>query len=341
MRPAHDIFFIVRKTDVELDEKIFINNTGSNSYTSIAGEIPATIKSTGGLYSGFKMEENAAAASLRSQLGSSRFDEIAKYSKEENWPEGISTFSNRESNRSQMNDYKAYKVANVDDKFILHIPAAENKFMPYALQPQHDIYFVINATDVLLSNTESPKKIISEKATAYNTNAASSKNITQPVTFEGQLNALLEDYPNNFENMKGDKKPEDKDDVFKIDEWFSKVKLEGSKETVIRHDWLGTKNTMQASYGEFDLKSQAMEKFNALVIKIDASKTNCCTLVKTETNLENIIATSYLPFDLSGKMGERYDHIVLDVNAKKSFRLDENYKTHDTWLISVSIYKQK
>ena len=44
--------------------------------------------------------------------------------------------------------------------------------------------------------------------------------------------------------MKGDKKPEDKDDVFKIDEWFSKVKLEGSKETIIRHDWLGTKNTM-------------------------------------------------------------------------------------------------
>lgn len=350
VRPEHDIFFMVRKTDVDLtgspvntrsSSTVNISNNATTSSSSgLSKSTPAKINSTGGMYSSFNLTNDADASNLRASLGESLFDEIAIYCKENTWPSGITSLSARDLVRTKMNDYKAYKIADFDGKYILRIPASENKFMPYNMQPSHDIYFVINHADVTIGQSSSGSSS-SYNAEPVKTTSSSNSYSSNPIGFEAQINALLEGLPDNFEHLKGDKVPTKPNDIMPSEEWYSTVKLEGSEKTIIRKQWLGKQQSMQAYFGEFKTKSEALDKFNSLVKKVDESKTTCCTLVKSENDNETIKSTAYLPFDLMGKMGPGYKDMVLDVTITKTFDFDKDYKMLDRWSVSVAIYKQK
>jgi len=356
IRPTRDIYFVVRKTDVELSGAAIntLSGSSSSSYNSSTGSAtsssftyngpkgtPAKINSTGGMYSDYNL--NTSASALRSKMGSTLFDEVATYCKDDNWPEGIKTFEGREKVRSQMNDYKAYMIAEYDAKYILRIPASENGFMPYNMRPARDIYFVINKTDVTLGKSSTGSSAEYGTSNAFLDSRPATVNYTNIVGFGAQLNALMEAYPGNFESIKGDKLPENSKDVFKTEEWYSKVKLEGSEKTIVRKEWLGSTCSVQAYYKEYKNKDDAMNKYRELIKKVSDTAMPCCTMVQNdEYTSSEITSTAWLPFDLSGKMGPGYDKIILEVRVIKLLDIDsKTFTTSDKWFVSLSVYKQK
>jgi hypothetical protein len=341
MRLSRDFYFVINKDDVTLSQSSSGSSPNSTSaYTSTG--TPAKINATGGMYSDYNL--NTSAGALRSKLGDALFDEVATYCIDDNWPEGIKTFSNREKVRTRMNDYKAYMIAEYDGKYILRIPANENGFMPYDMRPARDIYFVINKTDVTLGSSSSGSSSAQYgTSNTFSDSRPATVNYNTIVGFGAQLNALMEAYPGNFENIKGDKLPEDTKDAFKTQEWYSKVKLEGSEKTIVRKEWLGSTCSVQAYYNEYKSKDDAMNKYRELIKKVQDAALPCCTMVQNdEYTSSEITSTAWLPFDLSGKMGPGYDKIILEVRVIKLLDIDkETFKTSDKWFVSLSVYKQK
>lgn len=340
MRLSRDFYFVINKSEIT------VLSSASGSTVSSGKGVPAKINSTGGMYSTYNLNNSASA--LRNQLGDALFDEVAVYCREDSWPEGIKTFSNRDKVRSSLNDYKAYMIAEYDGKYILRIPVAENKFMPYDMRPAHDIYFVINKTDVTVSNsysgstTTTTTKDYGTSNAFLDTRPASNSN-TNVVGFAAQLNALMEAYPTNFQNIKGDKLPEDPKDMFKTEEWYSKIKLEESEKTIVRKEWLGSSCSVQAYYKEYKSKDDATAKYRELVKKVQDAALPCCSMAQgDEYTSTELTSTAWLPFDLSGKMGPGYDNIVLEVRIIKLLDIDtKTYTTSDKWFVSLSVYKQK
>ncbi len=338
MRPSRDFYFAINKNNVSVQAA---TTGGQGSYTATGKGTPAKINSTGGMYSDYDL--NTSASALRSKLGSTLFDEVATYCKDDNWPEGIKTFEGREKVRSRMNDYKAYMIAEHDAKYILRIPASENGFMPYDMRPAHDIYFVINKTDVTVGKSSTGSSAEYGTSNAFLDSRPASPNYNNVVGFAAQLNALMEAYPGNFENIKGDKLPENSKDIFKTEEWYSKVKLEGSEKTIVRKEWLGSTCSVQAYYNDYKNKDDAMNKYRELVKKVKDTAMPCCTMVQNdEYTSSEITSTAWLPFDLGGKMGPGYDKIILEVRVIKLLDIDkETFTTSDKWFVSLSVYKQK
>jgi hypothetical protein len=153
----------------------------------------------------------------------------------------------------------------------------------------------------------------------------------------------MEAYPTNFQNIKGDKLPEDPNDMFKTEEWYSKIKLEGSEKTIVRKEWLGSSCSVQAYYKEYKSKDDATAKYRELVKKVQDAALPCCSMAQgDEYTSTELTSTAWLPFDLSGKMGPGYDNIVLEVRIIKLLDIDtKTYTTSDKWFVSLSVYKQK
>lgn len=341
MRLSRDFYFVINKDDVSLGQSSSGSSQSTTSYSTTGKGTPAKINATGGMYSDYNL--NTSAGALRSKLGNALFDEVATYCIDDNWPEGIKTFSNREKVRTRMNDYKAYMIAEYDGKYILRIPANENGFMPYDMRPARDIFFVINKADVTLGKSSTGSSAEYGTSNTFLDSRPATVNYNNVVGFGAQLNALMEAYPGNFENIKGDKLPEDSKDAFKTQEWYSKVKLEGSEKTIVRKEWLGSTCSVQAYYNEYKSKDDAMNKYRELIKKVQDAALPCCTMVQgDEYTSSEITSTAWLPFDLSGKMGPGYDKIILEVRVIKLLDIDtKTYTTSDKWFVSLSVYKQK
>ena len=73
---------------------------------------------------------------------------VEKYHREDSWPEAISTFEKREKVRSMIENYRAFLLAEMDDKYILIIPARANRRMPLSFRPKRDVFFIISRTAV-------------------------------------------------------------------------------------------------------------------------------------------------------------------------------------------------
>ena len=102
---------------------------------------PAKIKDTYGIWTDFNLRTKADADKLRTQIGSTLFEEIAKNCNETSgWPGAISSYTERNKVRDQMLKYVCYQIAEIDDKWILRVPATENSFLPYGVRPDHDIF---------------------------------------------------------------------------------------------------------------------------------------------------------------------------------------------------------
>lgn len=326
MRPTRDIYFVVRKTDVELSGSPINTLTGYTSTTSTASTPSssyytkaylAKINATGGMYSTFSLETETKAAYLKGYWGDTDFEDVTKYCREENWPTGISTLSERDKVRSQMNNYKAYRIAEFDGKAILKIPADENKFMPYNMRPSRDIFFVINTTDITVAGGSS---------TTRSTSTTSTTTAKPPVGFAAQLNALLAEYPDDFDNLKGAQRAKD---VF--DWWDCTVQLAGAKETYVQEGFLTGGNDVVAEFGKFKNKADADAKFKDVYNKMNASKITCCELKAEKVSKTDYDSYTWTPVAGSSTTEYGYEEILITL---------ENNKRFDEWDVSLRISTQ-
>lgn len=110
----------------------------------------AWITDPGELYSTYEFseEELSLLKSGNKKITNALVDDIVENHLEEAWPGNLQNLDNRIDNPDILMAYVVYKVAKVDDKYILVIPAAYNKDRESGWIPAHDIYFVIGETGV-------------------------------------------------------------------------------------------------------------------------------------------------------------------------------------------------
>lgn len=321
--------------------------------------VKAKITNTYGIWPTYNIRNKPGADKLRERLDN-LFDAVADKCIETSWPEAISTAAGRDRVRDQMLKYVCYQIGEIDDKYVLHVLADRNNFLPEGVRPEDDIFFIINKNDVELivnaapyntsttppsdDNTASPSSIFelfldeedrpSSKTETTNTTPANTAG-----DFEQQLNKWIDALPAKFENIKGDKIPVKAGAIMPNDDWNCKVKLEGSEKTVVTEAW-GTKEaSVIAYYPEYKTQYEAIEKYRTIISKIQAAKINCCTMVQSkEMASDEMTITNWLTFGASGA----YANMVVEVSYLKTFIFDPNtYKKEDRWLVTVSVYTLK
>jgi hypothetical protein len=108
-----------------------------------------TIADMGEMYSTYNLS-NAEKEELGRQLNNkSLVDEIARYSKENMWPDAVNTLDERLNNRNTMMQYHFYKVATLGSKTIVTIPRNKNGHMPAGFIPTGPMYMVFASSVVI------------------------------------------------------------------------------------------------------------------------------------------------------------------------------------------------
>lgn len=151
LRPTYDIYFTIGMDGTDY------TGGGASSSNAINGNLPAPYKNnkvvvqitnSGQLYSTYNLEGDEDAMEALRDAAGGNVNYILKYANEDMWPEGISTLSAWERNRTAMEAYKTYKVAEFGEKIIIWVPKSENQSMPTDLRPDQDIYMVIGKSGV-------------------------------------------------------------------------------------------------------------------------------------------------------------------------------------------------
>jgi hypothetical protein len=106
------------------------------------------VSDMGDLYSNYNFK-TSDKEELSSQLNNKELvNQIITYSQEQNWPDGINTLSKRINNRSAMLKYRFFKVAVIENKTIVAVPASKNKKMPYGFVPASAMYLIFKSSAV-------------------------------------------------------------------------------------------------------------------------------------------------------------------------------------------------
>jgi USP8 interacting len=100
------------------------------------------------LYSTYKLTKDDRKELATQLTNQSLIDQIATYSLEENWPDGINTLNKRLKERSNLQRYHFYKVATCGNKTVLAVPADKNRHMPQGFVPAGAMYMIFKSSAV-------------------------------------------------------------------------------------------------------------------------------------------------------------------------------------------------
>lgn len=106
-----------------------------------------TISDPGQLYSTYNFDESEMKT-IRAVFNNDvkQVDGFVKYSNESSWPEGLSTLDGRSSLQDAIRGFHAYKLAMLDDKYVLLIPKKKNKRS--GVKFTHDIYMIVGKSGI-------------------------------------------------------------------------------------------------------------------------------------------------------------------------------------------------
>lgn len=127
--------------------------TDCNPYKSTSGLIdikglePVQIKDSAFLYSTYRLTESDKEA-LREEWSGEVVALVEKYAHEDAWPPAIDNFRSREKIRAQINGYVALALGEIEDKYVLIIPARLNEELPRNMRPERDIFFIMGKEGV-------------------------------------------------------------------------------------------------------------------------------------------------------------------------------------------------
>ena len=172
MVPAKSIYFLFGSAGLSLEKIKYVapeineiseeeepisieaNDTGDISVAPVAWKIEVVpgrktrvyITDRGQLYSTFELKNHKSE--IESFVGSAYYD-VLKYGNENNWPQGISTLTNRDKNNDQFMRYSVHAVARFGEKYyVLEVDPKENEHMPADMQSDKPFYFIIGADGI-------------------------------------------------------------------------------------------------------------------------------------------------------------------------------------------------
>ncbi|MCD8529088.1 MAG: hypothetical protein LRY27_03825 [Chitinophagales bacterium] len=106
-----------------------------------------------------------------------------------------------------------------------------------------------------------------------------------------KLNDVVNDFPNNFVNIKSTEKTESGD-------YLSTIQLEFSEECYLSKKFMSDKQNFVGSFGSYENPEDAQNVFDNLEMIIEGTPFSF-TLVKKELNSEVEDMSYWLPFDLN------------------------------------------
>lgn len=332
LKPSRDIYFVMGSSGIEGGASVVqkVEEAEDEPASASKNIRYAEIVNPMELYSTFDIEENEDAIALYQELfGDEYIDRAIELSTEGGWPSGISTFSERDKVRPEFKDYTVYYLGEfmgTEPVAVLYVPTEDNVYMPDNMQPidEDGMIFLFKKSAVEVGDLIESNELIEN---------------TQTDDFESQLNKIVNALADNFKFIKGNQINKEGNDFLMGKDYESTVVLQGSEQTYI-HESLGGFGA-NCKYGEFRTKAEAKEVYDILVNRVRETKFNCCTLVENEQDLENLITTYWIPFDLSGKMDPRFSDMVIEVKIFKFLGIDENFKTYDSYTVSLNVYRQK
>lgn len=107
-----------------------------------------TVTDLADLYSTYKLTRSDREEITLQLNNKGLVDQIATYSLEENWPDGINTLNKRLRERASLQRYHFYKVATCGNKTILAVPADKNRHMPTGFVPAGAMYMIFKSSAV-------------------------------------------------------------------------------------------------------------------------------------------------------------------------------------------------
>jgi hypothetical protein len=154
LRPSETIHFVIGGDAVSFSGSASSTSSSSGSYSRSSGG-KVTITNFGDLYSTYSYS-SADEDDIRDQVGSSMLSEIKTDAHEDSWPNDISGFDDRQTNRPKMYNYNVELVCTLgSDKVVLRAPVGQNSHMTGGMRLKHDIYFIIGKSGVDLSGSSS------------------------------------------------------------------------------------------------------------------------------------------------------------------------------------------
>lgn len=159
----HDIYFVLDETAIDINGSKLppriasLENMGSgesDSQSMKMGSKPkngrrVSVSDFSELYSTYQFTPEDEAIIIDA-IGANQLDTVKTNSNEKAWPTGISTFSDRQLNRSRMYNYHVELVCYIGEKALIKAPANKNQEVGEGLNLEHDIYFVVGKNVVEL-----------------------------------------------------------------------------------------------------------------------------------------------------------------------------------------------
>lgn len=152
LRPTADFYLVMRPEGYMMMDDAVQKEPPSKG-PSWRNLPKAKILKADGVYATYSIDDvPAAMESLDKQgLSKAEIEAVVFRSHERNWPEGIESFEKRYPKLPQVKKYKAFRLAQWEDKVLLVIPAEINKKAAVGLRPYLDIYMVFDASAVKVS----------------------------------------------------------------------------------------------------------------------------------------------------------------------------------------------
>ena len=328
MQSTKDIYFLFSRSAVEL--------TGNSqpAVMPVTSTIPspARVLDFGQLYSTFNWEENATAE-LKKALGDAVAAKVIAGSVETAWPSGIASLDGRTTNRPQMEQYKLYYLTTIDnDKAVLLAPAAENKHLPAHMQSKGDIYFLVTQSSVELNGSVTPPK--QTPVTPKPSPTSGKSNV-----FQDQMTTIVADYPNTFENLKGDQIDQDEDGL--LIQYDSKVIVDDATAFYFIEDVLTSSVSFHAEYsGSPDVKG-ALKTYLTVISKVEALKFDGFKLSKNAEEVDGSKRSQvFQAYDPAGNLPAVYADMNIEVRIVQGEMPDKNGQMVSDWYVMLEVYER-
>lgn len=107
----------------------------------------ATIVDPGELYSTYQFDETELEM-LSAAVGNTLAGRVNENHTEDRFPVAMQDLDARTDNPERMKAFRVYKLARLDDKWVLVVPAKYNKHQPSGWAPQQDFFLVMRAEGV-------------------------------------------------------------------------------------------------------------------------------------------------------------------------------------------------
>gem|GEM_PF-1497990 len=162
-----------------------------------------------------------------------------------------------------------------------------------------------------------------------------------PSDFAGRLNLIACDYPNNFANVRGEKKPSEEFDL--IDSYYSLVTMDGLDEVSFSPGFASNNLSFHASFSSTN-KSEAMRFYDTIKLKLLDASIDCTGLVYDERiadDPESAIpySTYWLPFNLDETAATDFADFYMELEFLKFFQIDDDFNMTDEWTVTLRIGK--